>query len=90
MTDTATIVTIIAATGLIITVIKGQGRATDQRLDDVGKRFDERFNGVYERFKGIDQRFTDLEKVFDANFETVRVEIRQLKEQVAKAPLVLP
>jgi hypothetical protein len=66
----------IAGSALMLTVIGIVWKSLNQRLDDVSKRFDERFKG--------------LENLIDAKIETVRVEIRQVKEQIAKPPLVRP
>jgi hypothetical protein len=66
----------IAATALVLTALNIVWNSLNRRFDDFRK--------------SVDERFKAFELLIDAKLETIRIEIRQIKEQIAKPPLVRP
>jgi tetrahydromethanopterin S-methyltransferase subunit G len=55
---------------------------SDERLDDLKGRMDERFDDVDRRFDDVDRRFAEVDKRFDQvdkRFDRVEADIRELR-----------
>lgn len=55
---------------------------TDERLDDLKGRMDERFDDVDRRFAEVDKRFDQVDKRFeqvDKRFDRIEADVRELR-----------
>ena len=67
--------------------LREQGRALSDRIDDVVREMNKRFDDVNKRFDGVNKRFDDVNKRFDdvnKRFDGVNRELADLRERMAK------